>query len=632
MITMSWLPCPDDFRRELKSAVAIEQSSERLERLTALAQQRLGFVETIQVDKALGEIVKGAVSGFTRIRLAILASATVDHLLPAIRVAGLRRRLLIDVYAGPFGQYRQQLLDPASELYRFNPDLILLSLSWRDFGGAVPLTATADEVQRTVTLAVEDLRALWRKGRQSLNAVAIQQSFLDVTDPLFGNHEWLVPASPARLIARLNDSLAEAAAQDGILLLDVARASARDGISAWFDVARWLQAKMEIAPQATPLYGDLVARLIAAQRGLSKKCLVLDLDNTLWGGVVGDVGVEGLVLGEGSAAGEAYLALQRYAKSLTERGIILAVCSKNEAAIAEEAFRNHPEMVLKLSDVAAFLANWTDKAENLKAIAARLNIGLDSLVLVDDNPVERARVRQSLPMVAVPELPADPAQYVRCIADAGYFETVAFTEDDRQRVEQYAANNARDALRESLLSVDDFLRGLDMSLVFGPISALDLPRVTQLINKTNQFNTTTRRITSDDMAALARSPANIALQFRLIDRFGDNGLVSVMLLCPHQSDAEVLEIVNWVMSCRVFGRQLEDEAMNIAVETARARGIRTISADFIASSRNGVIRDLYSNLAFSPAPGAAPAGTTRWQLKLSEYVFRPTFIQRRVTS
>ena len=278
-----------------------------------------------------------------------------------------------------------------------------------------------------------------------------------MSEPLFGGYDRMVPGAPATVIARLNDQLCEAAARDGVLILDVARASQRDGIDAWFDVGRWLQGKLEIAPQAAPLYGDLAARILAAQRGLSKKCLVLDLDNTLWGGVIGDDGLDGIVLGEGSAAGEAHLALQHYAKQLKERGVILAVCSKNDAKIAEAAFRDHPEMVLRRSDFAAFQANWDDKAQNLKAIAARLNIGVDSLVFVDDNPIERARVRQSLPMVAVPELPDDPAHYVRCLADAGYFEAVAFTADDREpgrtiRRQRRARGAARDGRKHGRLS------------------------------------------------------------------------------------------------------------------------------------------------------------------------------------
>lgn len=309
---------------------------------------------------------------------------------------------------------------------------------------------------------------------------------------------------------------------------------------------------------------------------------------------------------------------------------MLAVCSKNDPAIAEEAFRNHPEMALKRPDVAAFVANWTDKAENLRVIARQLNIGLDSLVFVDDNPAERARVRASLPMVAVPELPVDPAHYVRCIADAGYFEAIAFTEEDRLRVGQYTANIEREAARGSYQSMDDYLRGLEMSVVFGPVAAVDLDRATQLINKTNQFNTTTRRLHSQELAAFAAAARNVTLQFRLIDRFGDNGLVSVMILCQDPDEPEILDVANWVMSCRVFGRQLEDEAMNIAVDIARERGARWLRGDIIATKKNAVISGLYRDLGFAPVAAASSPDTTRWILDVSAYSARPTFINRQV--
>jgi FkbH-like protein len=630
MATMDWLPAPADFRRDLKSAVTTSDPIERLQRLFALSQFRLGFVETIQLHNALKTASIAAATDFQRLRIAILASTTVDHLLPAIQVAGLRRRFLMDFYQGSFGQYRQELLDPGSELHRFKPQIVLLTLSCRETITRVPLGASADEAQRAASSTIENLRALWRRARTDFGCSVIQQSFLDITEPLFGSYDRLVPGAPSRLVARVNELLADATSEEGVLFLDIARFSSRDGIDAWFDVTRWLQGKIEIAPSAAPLYGEFVARLVAAQRGQSKKCLVLDLDNTLWGGVVGDVGLEGLVLGEGSAAGEAHLALQHYAKALRERGVVLAVCSKNEQATAEEAFQNHPEMVLKRSDIAAFVANWTDKAENLRQIAAQLNIGLDSLVFVDDNPAERARVRDSLPMVAVPELPVDPAHYVRCIANAGYFEAVAFTEEDRLRVGQYAANVEREAARSSYQSMEDYLRGLEMSVVFGPVGPMDLARATQLINKTNQFNTTTRRLTDEELAAFAAAAQNVTLQFRLIDRFGDNGLVSVMILCQDPREADVLDVLSWVMSCRVFGRQLEVEAMNIAVEIARTRGARRLRGDIIATKKNAVISGLYSGLGFAPVPTPSMADTTRWILNVSDYTGRPTFINRRV--
>ncbi len=627
---MNWLPRPSDFRQSLRAALAATDPGERLDRLAVLAQCQLSFLESIQLDNALGKTAAIVRAGFAQLRLALLSSCTIDHLLPAIRVAGLRQRLLVEVYTGSFGQYRQELIDPASTLHAFRPEIILLSLTAREALAGVPLEATTDEAEQAVARAVADLRRLWCTARETFKATVIQQSFLDVSEPLFGSYDRLVPGTTTRLVARLNDLLADATAQEHVLWLDVARASARDGLDTWFDVARWLQGKIEIAPQSASRYGDLVTRLIAAHRGQSKKCLALDLDNTLWGGVIGDDGLEGIRLGEGSAVGEAHAGLQRYAKLLKDRGVILAVCSKNDLATAEAAFRDHPEMVLRRSDIAAFVANWNDKVKNLRAIAEQLNIGLDSLVFVDDNPAERARVRESLPMVAVPELPADAAHYVRCIADAGYFEAVSFTDEDRHRAGQYAANAEREALRDVSQSMDDFLRGLDMSIVFGSIVPVDLARVAQLINKTNQFNTTTRRYTAEELSRFAAAPDNITFQFRLLDRFGDNGLVSVMILRPVPDEPDVLDMDSWVMSCRVFGRQLEVEAMNIAVETARNRGIRAFRADYIPTKKNGVISGLYESLGFSRLPQTLTAdGLSRWSLNLAEYHTQPTFIIRR---
>jgi len=301
----------------------------------------------------------------------------------------------------------------------------------------------------------------------------------------------------------------------------------------------------------------------------------------------------------------------------------------SDPEIAEDAFRNHPEMLLTQSDISVFVANWNDKAENLKAIATRLNIGLDSLVFVDDNPAERARVRQSLPMVAVPELPKDVAHYVRCLADAGYFEAVAFTREDRHRTEQYAANAERESLFKLSASLDDFLKSLQMSVAYGPFTAPDLGRVTQLFNKTNQFNTTTKRYSAEEIAHFAAAEETLTLQFRLLDKYGDNGLVSAMILRPDSDHAGIFEIDNWVMSCRVFGRELEFEAMNIAVEYARRRGSAAIRAAYIPTSKNGVIKELYSSLGFTALNDRLVRdGDTCWFLDLAKYVVRSTHISQ----
>src|SRR5262245_30267454 len=298
--TMYWLEASHDFRGALRTAMEISHSRERLRNLSALASCQLGFLETIQLDRALGESAEGA-SDLAQVKLAVLASATVDHLTPGIRVGGVRHGLLMNVHVGGYGQYRQELLDASSTLHQFAPEVVLFSLTAHQAMAELPITATAAEVDEEIGRFVEDLRSLWRKAQDSFGSAVVQQTFLDVTDSLFGSFDRHVAASPSQFIAQLNSRVAEAASVDGVLLLDIARAGERAGRDAWFDRARWLQAKQEIAPHAAPMYGELLARVVAAQRGLSKKCLVLDLDNTLWHGVIGDDGLEGIVLGEGTA-------------------------------------------------------------------------------------------------------------------------------------------------------------------------------------------------------------------------------------------------------------------------------------------------------------------------------------------
>jgi len=625
---LDWLPQPDDFKARLRHAADCASADQRLERLVALSQHRLDFLQSIQLSRAMDALASHVGSAMTAHRLAMVGSTTLDHLVPSLRVAALRHQLWLDVHCGGYGQYRQDLMDPASMLHAFEPHTVLLSLAAAQVLPQQDAASGQAQADESLGRTVSELQVLWQRARD-LGATVVQQTFLNVEEPLFGNLDRLIPASPWQRVERLNALLGHAAASAGVALLDIARAAQRDGLDAWFDMARMLQAKQEIAPQAAPLYGELLARVLAARLGRSKKCLVLDLDNTLWGGVLGDDGVAGLVLGQGSGAGEAHLAVQRYARDLKDRGVILAVCSKNDPEIAEDAFASHPEMLLRRSDVAAFVANWSDKAHNLQAIATQLNIGVDSLVLLDDNPVERARVREALPGVAVPELPADVSGYVRRLAEAGYFEATSFTDEDRQRATQYAQNAQRDSLQGTAQSIDEFLQSLQMSLDYGPIAEAHLARATQLINKTNQFTPTTRRYSPEELTRALSTPGALHLQFRLKDRFGDNGLVSAMLMLPVDGRRDCVHIDAWVMSCRVFSRQLEHEAMNIAVETARRRGVREIQATYIATAKNGVIRDLFAGLGFRALDAAAnEAQTTRWVLPVAQYQATTTFIAR----
>jgi len=337
---------------------------------------------------------------------------------------------------------------------------------------------------------------------------------------------------------------------------------------------------------------------------------VLDLDNTLWGGVIGDDGVAGIHLGQGDPLGEAYVSFQRYAKALSERGVILAVCSKNEELLAREPFEKHPEMVLRWDDFSCFVANWEDKVTNLKRIAQQLNIGLQSMVFVDDNPAERDLVRQFLPEVAVPELPEDPAEYAAALERYRYFEVAALSAEDFQRREFYRANLERQQALGSHASLDEFLRSLDMRARVGPIREADLERSVQLIGKSNQFNLTTRRHTSAEVLHMMASPDWVTFTVTLSDRFGDNGLISVLLACQRD---EALYVDTWLMSCRVLQRGVERLLLNHLVAAARQRGLQRIRGEFIPTAKNKLVQNHYQELGFSLVH-REPDGRACWEL------------------
>jgi FkbH-like protein len=344
---------------------------------------------------------------------------------------------------------------------------------------------------------------------------------------------------------------------------------------------------------------------------------VLDLDNTLWGGVVGDDGVDGIVLGQGDAVGEAHVAFQRYVRSLARRGVILAVCSKNDEPNALAPFLAHPEMVLQRSDIACFVANWDDKAGNLRRIAAQLNIGLDALVLVDDNAFERNLVRGALPMVAVPELPDDPARYAACIAEAGYFESLALTVEDGARGDQYQADLQRQALRATHCDLDGYLNSIDMALTWSTFERVSLARIVQLINKTNQFNLCTRRYLADEVLALMDDPRALLLHLRLCDRYGDNGIIAIVIGIAG-ADGSDMVIDTWLMSCRVLGRKVEHATLNIVATEAARRGVRRLIGRYRPSAKNAIVSEHYRNLGFA-LQRTAQDGATDWLLELDGY-------------
>ena len=610
-----WLPGVPDFRARL----AAFRESPSWDLAVTLANSRLDFLATNALDQAVRQAFPDGpgqeITG-DAIRLAVLGSSTVAHLHAGIRVAALRRGLLVSTYETNYGQYWQELQDKESMLHRFQPTAVLFALDAYHLSAGVNPSWQAKDADAALAELCRHIDRCWTYAREEFHCPILHQTPLSVFPALLGNNEHRLPGSRRWLIQQLNMRLREMSDHARVELVAVDDRAAQDGIHAWHDPALWHRTKQEISPVITPVYGELVGRLLVAARGRSAKCLVLDLDNTIWGGVIGDDGIEGIVLGQGSALGEAFLSVQRYAKELTQRGVILAVCSKNDETNALEAFEKHPEMMLRREDIASFVANWSDKGTNLRIIAHELNIGLDALVFVDDNPVERDLVRRDLPMVNVPEVPDDPALVPQCLADAGYFESLSITREDRNRIQQYSSNPARRALKAAAADPSSYLRSLEMQLLWRRFDRVSLQRTVQLINKTNQFNLTTRRYSEDDVLAIMNADRTLALQLRLMDKFGDNGIIGIVIGRMQFEDSLLID--TWLMSCRVLGRQVELATLNLVADQARSMGAERLIGEYLPTARNGMVRDHYSKFGFSMLE-SNPDGASRWSLELANF-------------
>ena len=613
LLDLPWLPrLAGDFKPRL-AAVLQDPAQDWGAGLHALAQQALGLNQALSLSRAIRQLKAERPSrSLSPFKLGLVSNATTDFMVPLLEATALRYGLLLEIVSAPFGQTVQAALDPASTVNACRPDAVLVALDHRglpfrrDAGGAWP-PFQADA-------ALHELDTLRNGFRQHSAATCLLQTVPAPLSPLFGNLDVTLQGSARAAIAKFNASLALDVAAKGDLLIDIDALAQSVGLDDWYDDRGWHLAKLAFSQRALPLYAEQVVRSIAALRGKARKCLVLDLDNTLWGGVIGDDGLAGIALDQGDARGEAHRAVQAAALDLRRRGIVLAVCSKNDDATARLPFREHAGMLLKEDDIAVFIANWDDKASNLERIAQRLDIGLDALVLLDDNPAERAQVRQALPQVAVPELGDDPSGFVRTLLQAGYFESVAFTTEDLARAAQYQGNVQRAELQDTTRDLGQFLLSLAMQIQFTPFQAQGRKRITQLINKTNQFNLTTRRYTEAQVTELEGSAAHYTLQVGLLDRFGDNGMICAVI-CHCQGDE--WEIDSWLMSCRVLNRQVEQAVCNRIASAAKAAGAKRLVGLYLPTPRNNIVASLYPQLGFERS--ASPGASQRWVLDLAAY-------------
>ncbi|HEX5274973.1 MAG TPA: HAD-IIIC family phosphatase [Candidatus Rubrimentiphilum sp.] len=539
-------------------------------------------------------------------KLGIVGNGTLDPLLPVLTATAARHGILLECVKADFGETISASLSDAP-INCSNPDAVLCMIDYR----GLPMANAVEALNVLGTL---------RTGfHDRSRAPCIVQTLAPPPESVFGSFDRAVPGTLRQVIGEFNRALVESIRNSPDIILDVAAIAETVGLANWYSAVQWNLGKFSFDARYLPLYADHVCRLIAALRGMSRRCLILDLDNTIWGGVIGDDGLEGIVIGQGDATGEAYLDLQRTALSLRERGVLLAVSSKNNDDVARSAFVKHPEMLLRENHIAVFQANWHDKASNITAIAKELGLGLDAMVFVDDDPVERGLVRKMLPEVAVPELPLDPALFARTLTAAGYFETVTFSEEDRKRAALYEDNARRASLADKIGDIEAYLASLQMTIRFGPFDATGRSRIAQLINKSNQFNLTTRRYTELDIEAMEHDVAVFTLQVRLSDAFGDNGMIGVVICRPDDAAKDTWTIDTWLMSCRVLGRRVEQMVLREILDQAKTRGIRRLVATYIPSGRNQLVRDHYAKLGFRLL-NEEPSGITLWELETAAHV------------
>jgi len=553
-----------------------------------------------------------------KVRIALLSDAATQQFVPLLRVLFHRCGVDASIYEGPFDGIRLETIDPNSGLYRFQPDVIVLLNSVQALRAAFgKRVGDAAEFLRDKS---SELLAVWDAIHRSASATILQSTFVIPYDRHFGNFDRKTPASLTSVVHSLNAFIAEQArARPGVLIDDAESVASWIGLRYWFDERHWDLTKMYCAPEYLPAVAKNIVDIVMSSRGRTIKCIVLDLDNTLWGGVIGDDGLDGIVL-NAHGDGEAYFRLQLFLKELLKRGILLAVASKNEMSNALLPFEKHPDMVLKRDDIAVFMADWNDKPGNIRKIRDVLNIGFDAMVFLDDSPFERDLVRGVLPEVVVPELPEDPADYVRAICELNLFETPAFSAEDLKRGGMYRAEGERRRAQASFAGAGDFLRSLDMQIVVSRFDSFHLPRIAQLMQRSNQFNLTTRRRSEADCAALMNHPGAIPLYVTLSDRMGDHGLIGVVILEP---DEDRLAIRDWLMSCRVLSRGVEQFVMNVVMEEAVRLNLTAVRGEYIRTPKNGMVEDFFAQFGFVKSGGEDHA---YWNLAVKDYRPCVTFI------
>lgn len=554
------------------------------------------------------------------IKMALAGDTATQLLSTAIRGMGVERGYNIDLFEAEYNQVERQLLDLSSDLYQFDADFIVIFQSTHKLEEHHSLLST----EQQATLAYDRINFLASvcENPKLAGKKIIYFNYPEIGDTVFGSYSNKVETSFTYQVRKLNYELMRLSQQyQNLFICDLAELQSKFGRDKMFAPNTYANTEMVLRMEVLPYVASRVMDIVCSVKGQFKKCLILDLDNTLWGGVIGDDGMEGIQLGHGLGIGKMFTEFQMWVKKLKQRGIIICVASKNNEETAKEPFDKHPDMVLKLDDIAVFQANWETKVDNIRTIQSILNIGFDSMVFLDDNAFERNMVRENIPGITVPELPEYPEDYLEYLYSLNLFETASYSNLDKDRTKQYQVEAQRVSMSKTFTNEADFLKSLNMVSVVSGFTKFNTPRVAQLSQRSNQFNLRTVRYTEADIEALANDPNVIDLSFTLEDKFGDNGLIAVVIMKP--LDKESLFVDTWFMSCRVLKRGMESFTLNTMVEKAKAAGYKKIIGEYLPTAKNGMVADHYPHLGFKVIEGS---DSTKWVLDVDNYNSKECYI------
>ncbi|MBB5440359.1 FkbH-like protein [Pedobacter sp. AK017] len=550
-------------------------------------------------------------------KVALLGDVATQFLAVSVKGMGYERNYNIDLFEAEFNQVERQVMDPTSDLHEFGADYTIVFQTTHKLLEKYSIMSPSAQVN-----LAEDRLDFVRTLCNSVKGRIIYYNYPEIEDTVFGSYANKVPSSFTYQVRKLNFELMNLAQENpNLFICDIAGLQNKFGRDVMFDSNIYVSTEMVLSLDVLPYVASRTLDIISAIEGKFKKCLILDLDNTTWGGIVGDDGWENIQVGHGLGIGVAFSEFQQWVKKLKNRGVIIAVCSKNDEDKAKAPFEKNPEMVLKMEDIAVFVANWDNKADNIRMIQGILNIGFDSMVFLDDNPFERNMVRENVPEITVPELPEDPGGYLEYLYSLNLFETASYSNADADRTLQYQVENQRVSLLKSFTNEADFLKSLDMLSDVKGFDSLNTVRVAQLTQRSNQFNLRTVRYTEAEIEALGKDDEYVNFSFTLSDKFGDNGLICVIIL--KKLDNETLFIESWLMSCRVLKRGMENFTLNTIVGYAKDNGFKRIVGEYLPTAKNQMVEAHYPKLGFNKL---AAKETMQFELDVNTYQNKECYI------